>query len=238
LTITALEVRDLTLSSPILRCELSQSLSIMTGMEEVFIPVRLLRRTPAFLVLPNLDRGTDTVSMGIAELTTLTVLVSGSTKLAGRLTACTLSHCGARVVRALSMFVDKIRAPLKLGWSPSFLSRPGLVLFVGESQKEGQLPTNSIFWEGQKTIINQRLSCETAVELITPPNWEGARDSAVELITPPNWKGARGSAVELITPPNWEGARGSAVELITPPNWKGARGSAVELITPPNWKGA
>uniref|UniRef100_A0A4W5R092 Uncharacterized protein n=1 Tax=Hucho hucho TaxID=62062 RepID=A0A4W5R092_9TELE len=43
-------------------------------MEEVFIPVRLLRRTPPCLVLPNLGRGTDTVSMGIAELTTLTML--------------------------------------------------------------------------------------------------------------------------------------------------------------------
>nr|AAX31108.1 SJCHGC09823 protein [Schistosoma japonicum] len=84
--------------------------------------------------------------MGIAELTTLTVLVADSTKLAGWLTACclacTLFHCGAR---ALSMLVDKMRAPLQLGWSPSLLSRPGLVLFVGESQKEGQLSTNSIF---------------------------------------------------------------------------------------------
>ena len=52
-------------------------------MEEVFIPVRLLEGTPPCLVLPNLDRGTDTVSMGIAELTTLTVLVVDSTKLAG-----------------------------------------------------------------------------------------------------------------------------------------------------------
>ena len=86
MTITALEVMDLTLSIPILRCELSQSLSIMAGMEEVFILVRLLRRTPTCLVLPNLGRGTDTVdtvSMGIAELTTLTVLVADSTKLAG-----------------------------------------------------------------------------------------------------------------------------------------------------------
>ena len=55
----------------------------MTGMKEVFILVRLRRRTPSCLVLPNLDRGTDTVSMGIAELTTLTVLVADSTKLAG-----------------------------------------------------------------------------------------------------------------------------------------------------------
>uniref|UniRef100_A0A674B2R7 Zgc:110319 n=1 Tax=Salmo trutta TaxID=8032 RepID=A0A674B2R7_SALTR len=76
-------VRDLTLSSPILRCEVSRSLSIMAGMEEVFILVRLLRRTPPCLVLPNLGRGTDTVSMGIAELTTLTVLVADSTKLVG-----------------------------------------------------------------------------------------------------------------------------------------------------------
>ena len=52
-------------------------------MEEVFILVRLLRRTPPCLVLTNLGRGTDTVSMGIAELTTLTVLVADSTKLAG-----------------------------------------------------------------------------------------------------------------------------------------------------------
>ena len=37
LTTTALEVRELTLSSPILRCEiLSTFLSIMTGMKEVF----------------------------------------------------------------------------------------------------------------------------------------------------------------------------------------------------------
>ena len=47
----------------------------------------------------------NTVSMGIAELTTLTVLVADSTKLAGWLTACclacTLSHCGARGVRVL-----------------------------------------------------------------------------------------------------------------------------------------
>ena len=160
MTITALEVRDLTLSSPILRCEISQSLSIMTGMEEVFIPVRLLRRTPPCLVLPNLDRGTDTVSMWIAELTTLTVLVADSTKLAGWLTACTFFHWGARGVRALSMFIKKMRAPLQLGWSSSLHSRPGLVLFVGESQKEGQLSTKSIFWEGQKTVFNQRLSCE------------------------------------------------------------------------------
>jgi hypothetical protein len=80
---TALEVRGLTLSNPISRCEISQSLSIMTRMEEVFIPVRLLRRTPPCFVLLNLDRGTDTVSMGIAELTTLTVLVADFTKLAG-----------------------------------------------------------------------------------------------------------------------------------------------------------
>jgi hypothetical protein len=137
----------------------------MAGMEEVFILVRLLKRTPPSLILPNLDQGEDTVSMGIAELTTLTVLVADSTKLAGWLTACclacTLFHCGARGVRALSMFVDKMRAPLQLGWSPSLLNRPGLVLFVGESQKEGQLSTNSIFWEGQKTVFNQRLSCET-----------------------------------------------------------------------------
>ena len=137
----------------------------MTGMEVVFILVRLLRRTPPCLVLPNLGRGTDTVSMVIAELTTLTMLVADSTMLAGWLTACclacTLFHCGARGVRALSMLVDKMRAPLQLGWSPSLLSRSGLVLFVGESQKEGQLSTNSIFWEGQKTVFNQRLSCET-----------------------------------------------------------------------------
>ena len=50
------------------------------------------------------------------------------------------------------MLVDKMRAPLQLGWSLSLLSRPGLVLFVGEFQKEGQLFTNSIFWEGQKTV--------------------------------------------------------------------------------------
>ena len=73
----------------------------------------------------------------------------------------TLFHCGARGVRALSMLVDKMRAPLQLGWSPSLLSRSGLVLFVGEAQKEGQLSTNSIFCEGQKTVFNQRLSCET-----------------------------------------------------------------------------
>ena len=114
MTITVLEVRDLTLSTPILRCEISQSLSIMTGMDEVFILVRLLRRTPPCLVLPNLGLGIDTVSMGIAELTTLTVLVSDSTKLAGWLTACclacTLSHCVARGVRALSMVAVKMRA--------------------------------------------------------------------------------------------------------------------------------
>jgi hypothetical protein len=45
--------------------------------------MRLLRRTPPCLVLPNLGRGTDAVSMGIAELSTLTVLVADSTKLAG-----------------------------------------------------------------------------------------------------------------------------------------------------------
>jgi hypothetical protein len=150
-------------------------------MEDVFILVGLPRRKPPCLVLPNLGRGTDTVSMGIAELTTLTVLVANSTKLAGWLTACclacTLFHCGARGVCALSMLVDKMRAPLQLGRSPSLLNRPGLVLFVGESQKEGKLSTNYIFWEGQKTVFNQRLSCETAVELITPPNWEGARDN-------------------------------------------------------------
>jgi hypothetical protein len=103
--------------------------------------------------------------MGIAELTTLTLLMADSTKLAGWLTPwCTLSHCGARGVRALSMFIDKMRAPLQLGWSPSL-------------QKEGQLSTNSIFCEGQKIVFSQRLSCETAVECITPPNWEGARDN-------------------------------------------------------------
>ena len=91
LTITAFEVLDLTLSSPILRCEVSQSLSIMTGMEEVFILVRLLRRTPPCFVLLNLDQGTDTVSMGISEQITLTVLVTDSTKLAGWLTACCLA---------------------------------------------------------------------------------------------------------------------------------------------------
>ena len=150
-------------------------------MEEVFILVRLLRRTPPCLVLPNLGRGTDTVSMVIAELTTLTMLVADSTMLAGWLIACclacTLFHCGARGVRALSMLADKMRAPLQLGWSPSVLNRPGSVLFVGDSQKEGQFSTNSMFWEGQKTVFNQRLSCETAVELITPPHWEGARDN-------------------------------------------------------------
>jgi hypothetical protein len=72
------------------------------------------------------------------------------------------------------MFVDKMRAPLQLGWSPSLLNKPGLVLFVGESQKEGQLSTNSIFWEGQKT--------DSAVELITPPNWEGPE--TIELFHP------------------------------------------------------
>ena len=66
-----------------------------------------------------------------------------------------------------------MRAPLQLGWSPSLRNRPGLVLFVGESQKEGHLSTNSLFWEGQKTVFNQQLSCETDVELITPPNCEG-----------------------------------------------------------------
>ena len=125
---TALEVRDLTLSSPILRYEhrhlnwgegahsngyepgtekmewyrahkthfhvfdtipaitmsrcgvLSQYLSIITGMEEVFIPVRLLMRTPPCLFFPTLDRGTDKVSIGIAELSTLPVLVADSTR--------------------------------------------------------------------------------------------------------------------------------------------------------------
>ena len=80
-------------------------------MEEVFIPVRLLKRTPPCLVLPNLDQSTDTVSMGIAKLTTLTMIVADSTKLAGWLTACclacTLSHCAARGVRALFMLIDK-----------------------------------------------------------------------------------------------------------------------------------
>jgi hypothetical protein len=94
--------------------------------------------------------------MGIAELTTLTVLVADSTKLAGWLTACclacTLPRCGAGGVRALSRLIDKMRAPLQLGWSPSLL---------GESQKEGQLSTNSVFWEGQKTVFNQQLNCET-----------------------------------------------------------------------------
>jgi hypothetical protein len=99
------------------------------------------------------------VSMGITELTTLTVPVADSTKLSGWLTACclacTLSHCGARGVRALSKFIDRMRAPLQLGWSLSLLNRPGLILFVGESQKEGQLSTNSVFLEGEKN----RLCC-------------------------------------------------------------------------------
>ena len=55
----------------------------MTGMEVVFIPVRLLRQTPPCFVLLNLGRGT--VLMVIAELTILTVLEADSTKLA----ACT-----------------------------------------------------------------------------------------------------------------------------------------------------
>jgi hypothetical protein len=46
------------------------------------------------------------------------------------------------------MLIDKMRAPHQLRWSPSLLRRPGLILFVGESQKEGQLSTNYIFWEG------------------------------------------------------------------------------------------
>ena len=142
----------------ILRCEVSPSLSIMIWMGEVFILVRLLRRTPPYLVLPNLGRGTDTVSMGIAELTTLTVLVADSTKLAGWLTtcclACTLFHCWARGVRALSMLVDKMRAPLQLGWSPSLLSRPGLVLFVGESQKEGQLSKCLSFGRAENSLTS------------------------------------------------------------------------------------
>jgi hypothetical protein len=116
---TALEVKDLTLSSPILRCEiLSKSIIIMTGMEEVFIPERLLRRTQACLVLPELDRDTDTVSMGKAELTILTVLLAYTTKLESWLTACclacTLSHCRARGVRALCMVIDKMRSPLQM----------------------------------------------------------------------------------------------------------------------------
>ena len=102
------------------------------------------------------------VSMGIAELT---VIVADATKLAGWLTTYCLawspSHCWAWGVRALSMFIDKMRAPLQLGQCPSLLSRPCLVLFVGESQKECQLSTNSIFWEGQKTVFNQRLSYNT-----------------------------------------------------------------------------
>ena len=108
---------------------------------------------------PTVDRVTDTVLMVIAELTTLTMLVADSTKLAGWLTACclacTLSHCGARGERALSLLIEKMRAPLLLGWSLPLLSRPGLVLFVDESQKEGHLFTNSVFWEGQKTFFNQ-----------------------------------------------------------------------------------
>uniref|UniRef100_A0AAZ3S467 PDZ domain-containing protein 11 n=1 Tax=Oncorhynchus tshawytscha TaxID=74940 RepID=A0AAZ3S467_ONCTS len=64
--------------------------------------------------------------------------------LAGWLTACclacTLFHCGARGVRALSMLVDKMRAPLQLGWSPSLLSRSGLVLFVGFETMDQKIP--------------------------------------------------------------------------------------------------
>jgi hypothetical protein len=139
---TALKVRDLTLSNPILRCVISQSPSIMAGMEEVFIPLRLRRQTLSCFVFLNLDQGTDTVSMGIAELTTLTVLLTDSPKLEGWLTGCRpdslLSHCGARGVRAMSMFIDNMRASFQLGWRLSPLSRPGLVLFVGESQKEVQ----------------------------------------------------------------------------------------------------
>ena len=89
--------------------------------------------------------------------------------------ACTVSHCLVRGVIALSMLIDKMRAPLQLGGSP------GVVLFEGESQKEGLLSTNYIFWEGQKSVFNQWLSCETVVELITPPNWEGARDNYMML---------------------------------------------------------
>jgi hypothetical protein len=48
----------------------------MTWMEEIFIPVRLLRQTLPCFVLLNLDRGTNKASMGIAEPTTLTVLVA------------------------------------------------------------------------------------------------------------------------------------------------------------------
>jgi hypothetical protein len=89
LTMTALEVRDLTSTHPILRCEIS--FSIMTGMEDVFIPVRLLNWTPPWFVLLNLDQGTYMDSMGIPELTTLTVLVAHSTELSGWLTACCLA---------------------------------------------------------------------------------------------------------------------------------------------------
>ena len=79
---TTLEVRDLTLSNPILTLwDIKISINndrtgVVVVNEEVFIPVILLRWTPPCFVLINLDRGTDTVSMGIAELTTRTVLVA------------------------------------------------------------------------------------------------------------------------------------------------------------------
>ena len=154
-TITAFEARDLTLSSPIFNNDRnggglypSEIAKVNTAMFSFAQPRSRHRHRL------NGDSWAD-----------YTVLVADTTKLAGWLAACclacTLFHCGARGVRSLSMLVDKMRAPLQLGWSLSLLNRPGLVLFVGESQKEGQLSTNSIFWEGKKTVFNQWLSCET-----------------------------------------------------------------------------
>jgi hypothetical protein len=60
LTMNALKVRVLTLSSPILRCEvLSQSLSILTGMEEVFFSNEIAKANTAMFSFarPRSERG-------------------------------------------------------------------------------------------------------------------------------------------------------------------------------------
>ena len=74
------------------------------------------------------------------------------------------------------MFIDKMRAPLQLGWSPSLLNRPGLVLFVGESQKVPIIYKFYILGGAENSFQPAIELWDSAVELITPPNWEGARE--------------------------------------------------------------
>jgi hypothetical protein len=103
----------------------------MTGMDED----EIAKANTAMFKFATLRSRHRHVSMGKTELTTLTVLGSDSTKLTSCCLACTLSHCGARGDRALSLLIDKMRPPLQQGWSTSLLSRPGLVLHMSPRKR-------------------------------------------------------------------------------------------------------